>query len=138
MLRNALAFLALTATLTFGAPAVAGDRSGCNTDACERRVLIKSTHAKWRAVVADYGFDTLRARERCEAGGHGGWRLVTTGNGFYLGHQFEPRAWAGAGGRLRAGVPVGRWGGHPSRLEQDYRAVVWEGRHGGDPWPNCP
>ena len=137
MLRNLLAPLALTATLTFGAPAVAGDRSGCNTEACERRVLIRLTHDKWRAAVNAYGTATLRARERCEAGGHGGWRLVTTGNGFYFGHQFVPSSWAAVGGRLRAGVPVGRWARHPSRLEQDYRAVRLDAIQ-ADPWPNCP
>lgn len=138
MLRNALALLALVTTLTLGAPAIAGDRSGCNTDACERRVLIKVTHAKWRAVVEAYGFELLRAREKCEAGGHGGWRLYTTTGRFYFGHQFTPSSWDAVGGRLtRAGLPIGRWAKQPSRLEQDYRAARLDAIQ-ADPWPNCP
>lgn len=105
---------------------------------CQLRVNIKAAHAKWRPVVAAYGIERLRARMRCESGGHGGYKLSTTGNGFWFAHQFEPRAWTGAGGRIRGGRPVGVWTTQPSRLEQDYRAVIWEERHGGDPWPSCP
>lgn len=113
-------------------------RSGCNSKACELRVLKRQTFAKWRAGAAAYGLGTLRARMRCESGGHGGYRLSTNGNGFWFAHQFEPRAWTGAGGRIRGGVPVGVWTRQPSRAEQDYRAVLWDRRHGGDPWPRCP
>ena len=128
--------MAAALAVALAAPtATAGD--SCSS-ACEQRVLIKETHAKWRATVNAYGVATLRARMRCESGGHGGYSLTTTGNGFYFAHQFEARAWTGAGGRARGGVPRGRWAAHPSRLEQDYRAVVWERRHGGDPWPRCP
>jgi len=94
-------------------------------------------HAKWRTVVNGYGTARLDQRMRCESGGHGGYRLATTGNPFWFAFQFEPRAWYGAGGRQRRGRPAGVWTMQPSRLEQRYRAVVWERRHGGDPWPNC-
>ncbi len=99
---------------------------------------IRAAPAKWRTVVHAYGVERLRARMRCESGGHGGYSLATTGNGFWFSMQFEPRAWTGAGGRMRGGRPVGVWTRQPSMLEQDYRAVVWERIHGGDPWPNCP
>ena len=134
--RHARVGVVAALVLAFAAPAASAG-AACN-NACERRYLITTTHAKWRAAVNAYGVATLRARMRCESGGHGGYSLVTTGNGFYFAHQFEARAWTGAGGRARVGIPVGRWARHPSRLEQDYRAVAWERRHGGDPWPNCP
>lgn len=74
---------------------------------------------------------------RCESGSHGGYSLSTTGNSYWFAFQFNTTAWTGAGGRMRGGRPVGVWTMHPTRLEQDFRAVVWDGRHGGDPWPNC-
>lgn len=94
-------------------------------------------HAKWRPVVEAYGVERLRARMRCESGGHGGYSLSTTTGQYWFAHQFNVAAWTGAGGRYR-GSPVGVWTTQPSRLEQDYRAVIWERVHGGDPWPNCP
>ena len=106
-------------------------------DECEERVQKRVAHAKWRRVVNDYEPGLLRARMRCETGGHGGYEHVTNGV-FWFAHQFEPRAWAGAGGRIRNGRPVGVWSLQPERLEQDYRAVRWDWVHGGDPWPNCP
>lgn len=99
---------------------------------------VKTAHAKWRAAVARYGVGVLRARMRCESGNHGGYRLSTTGNGYWFAHQFNMQAWTGAGGRARGGRPVGVWTLQPSRLEQDYRAARWAQLHGGDPWPNCP
>ena len=105
---------------------------------CDIRVQKRVAHAKWSKTVRAYGISTLRARMRCESGGDGGYGLATTGNGFWFAHQFEPRAWVGAGGRMRGGRPVGVWSKQPSRLEQDNRAAIWHRRHGGDPWPNCP
>lgn len=99
---------------------------------------IRTAHAKWKPVVTAYGIGRLHARMRCESGNHGGYALQTTGNGFWYAHQFELRAWVGAGGRVRGGRPVGVWTRQPSRLEQNYRAAIWDRRHGGDPWPNCP
>lgn len=113
-------------------------RSGCNSKACERRVQKRVARAKWRGAVRRYGVGLLRARMRCESGGHGGYRLSTSGNGYWFAHQFNVAAWAGAGGRMRRGRPAGVWRQQPSRLEQDYRAVVWDRVHGGDPWPRCP
>lgn len=34
----------------------------------------------------------------CEAGGHGGWALVTTGNGYWWALQFDPDTWVAFGG----------------------------------------
>lgn len=99
---------------------------------------IKAAHAKWTKVVRAYGVGLLRARMRCESGHHGGYRLATTGNGYWFAHQFDVQAWTGAGGRMRRGRPAGVWTRQPSRLEQDYRAAVWDRKHGGDAWPNCP
>lgn len=110
---------------------------GCQTAACEKRVKIKAIHAKWRAVVNAYPAGVLAARARCESGGHGTYSLSTTTGVFWFAFQFEPRAWYGAGGRMRRGIPAGVWTRQPSRLEQQYRAIRWERIHGGDPWPNC-
>lgn len=106
--------------------------------ACVHRVTVRTTRAKWRAAVNAYGRGLLAARRACESGGDGGYRLDTTGNGYWFAYQHNPQAWAGAGGRIRGGRPVGVWTRHPSPLEQDYRAVVWDHRHAGDAWPNCP
>jgi hypothetical protein len=132
--------LALTAAVSLAAllPMPAGAHVGCHSKRCVKRVQVKAAHAKWRTAVRAYGVGLLRARMRCESGNHGGYRLATTGNGFWFAHQFEPRAWFGAGGRSRGGRPSGVWTRQPSRLEQDYRAVRWAHLHGGDPWPNCP
>lgn len=111
---------------------------GCNSHACEIRVQVRTAHEKWRSVVNTYPAGVLNARMRCESGGDGGYRLSTTGNGFWFSAQFEPRAWYGAGGRKRNGRPAGVWTMQPSILEQQYRTIIWERIHGGDPWPNCP
>lgn len=116
----------------------AAARASCRRMSCRRRVARSEVRERWRAAVRAYGIGLLRARMQCESGGDGGYRLSTNGNGFWFAHQFEPGAWYGAGGRRRRGRPAGAWTLHPSRLEQDYRAVVWDARHGGDPWPNCP
>lgn len=118
------------------APAEAHD--GCNTAPCEKRVAKRFAHEKWRKAVHRYGVGLLRARMLCESGHHGGWSLSTTGNGYWFGLQFDVGAWTGAGGRVRLGRPVGVWSTQPEPLEQKFRAVVWDYRHGGDPWPNCP
>jgi hypothetical protein len=110
----------------------------CHTASCQQRVEIRTAHAKWKPAVAAYGIGLLRARMNCESGNHGGYELATTGNGFWFSMQWEPRAWYGSGGRQRRGRPAGVWTMQPSPLEQNYRAVVWDRRHGGDAWPNCP
>lgn len=136
-----LSIMAAALVLSTGISAEFADaqnRDGCRTASCERRVAIRAVQKHWWVVVRGYGVGLLRARMRCESGGAGGYALAATGNGFWFAHQFEPGAWVGAGGRMRGGRPVGAWSTQPSRLEQDYRAVVWDRRHGGDPWPNCP
>lgn len=136
---------ALAATLTcgsgFGASSEAGKQEqGCTTKRCELRVTKRLVREHWRAAVQRYGVGLLRVRMACESGGHGGYRLATTGNGYWFAHQFNVGAWTGAGGRYsrELGRPVGVWSVQPGRLEQDYRAARWAGIHGGDPWPNCP
>lgn len=140
-----LPFLAAVAVFTLTGADAAGARAPeatavasvkCSTrSACAHR---RHVRAKWRRTVNAYGAGLLRARMNCESGSNGGYRLDTTGNGYWFAHQFNVAAWVGAGGRFRGGRPVGVWTRHPGALEQDYRAAVWDGIHGGDPWPNCP
>lgn len=124
--------------LTPATTAAAHQGVGCHTSACQLRVNIRLAHAKWRAAIAAYGPWRLRARMACESQSSGGYRLSTTGNGYWFAHQLNVGAWTGAGGRVRFGRPVGVWSMQPEPVEQDYRAVVWDHRHGGDAWPNCP
>ena len=133
-----IALLVVLAAFALAMAAIASARAPDCDRACDVRVQKRVAHEKWRATVRAYGPARLEARMRCESGGHGGYSLYTTGNSFYFAHQYEPRAWYGAGGRQRGGLPVGVWSKQPSRLEQDYRAVIWERKHGGDPWPHCP
>ncbi len=88
---------------------------GCSTPKCKRQ------------VVEPYR-DTLKARAHCESTNR---RTAHSPGGQYHGlYQFGLPDWRRAGG----------WGDphNASRLEQSFRAVVWQRRHGGDPWPNCP
>ena len=99
--------------------------AGCKKRACKLHVI--EPHKP-----------TLRARGACEAFGYSSrytrkltsGLLTNTGNGYYGRYQFDLPSWRGAGGRLSP-TSYG-W------IEQAYRAVVWQVRHGGDPWPNCP
>lgn len=106
---------------------------------CKRRVARRAVRRHWRHAVRAYGPWRLRARVGCESASAGGYRLSTTGNGFWFAHQFTPQTWHAAGGRIsvRLRRPVGAWTTQPTRLEQDYRAVVADAQQ-GDPWPNCP
>lgn len=105
---------------------------------CRTRVQKRVARKRWRRAVQAYGPGLLAARRRCETGSHGTYALSTTGNSYWYAYQHDVAAWAGAGGRVRHGRPVGVWTVHPSPLEQDYRAVKWDRIHGGDAWPNCP
>lgn len=136
--RLILAALAAVLIMPVAAPAPASAHTGCHSQACKQRVEIRVAHTKWRVAVANYGPGLLRARVACESLTSGGYRLSTTGNGYWFAHQFDVQAWTGAGGRMRHGRPAGVWSMQPEQLEQDYRAVVWDRKHGGDPWPNCP
>lgn len=119
-------------------PPIVMRAKGCNTRACEVRVERRRVRRRWRIKVRAYGEGLLAARRECETGSHGTYSLSTTGNGYWFAYQFDTDAWKGAGGKMKAGRPVGAWTVHPSPLEQDYRAARWDGIHGGDPWPNCP
>lgn len=120
------------------APAAAKAPEPCHTKRCEVRVNVRMAHERWRDTVRRYGRGLLAARMWCESGHDGGYRLTTTGNGYWFAHQFNVGAWTGAGGRVRFGHPVGVWSIKPTRLEQDYRAARWDALSAGDPWPNCP
>lgn len=111
----------------------------CRAVTCKRRVARKAAQRHWRRVVRAYGPGRLHARVACESASAGGYRLSTTGNGFWFAHQFTPATWHAAGGRIsvRLHRPVGVWTVQPTPLEQDYRAVVADAQQ-GDPWPNCP
>lgn len=143
MRRHLAPILAAAVLLTLAGAEPAGARADTSSATATRTCSGACAHrrhvrAKWRRAVNAYGVGLLRARMNCESGSSGGYRLDTTGNGYWFAHQFDVAAWTGAGGRFRGGRPVGVWRRHPGRLEQDYRAVVWDARHGGDPWPNCP
>lgn len=99
--------------------------AGCKKAACKKHVI--KPHKP-----------TLRARGACEAFGYQsrytrnlrhGLRVVSSA-GYRGRYQFDWGSWRGAGGK---GDPV-----NAGWLEQAYRAVVWQVRHGGDAWPNCP
>lgn len=115
-------------------------RESCRSRACKRRVCVsqscrarvawKAQRKRWRAAVNAYGPGLLAARRQCESGNHGLYR-ANTGNGFYGAYQFDRGSWRAAGGSTAFAHLA-------APLEQDYRAVVWDGMHGGDLWPNCP
>lgn len=107
-------------------------------DRCDQRCHRRASRRFMRRTVRAYGIPLLRARVACESADVGGYRLQTTGNGYWFAHQFNVTAWRAAGGHVTGGVPVGKWTTHPGRLEQDYRAVVLDRISLGDPWPNCP
>ena len=108
------AFVAVAARVAYAKP-------GCHSRACSTRVwhhhqrLIVRANAGWLARV-----------RRCESGGN---YRTNTGNGFYGAYQFDISSWRGAGG---VGMP-----NTASRLEQDYRALVWRQRAGVGAWPVC-
>lgn len=135
MRRRVLAAAAVAVALPV--PSAQAD-DGCGSSRCVERVARKAAKKKWRHAVRAYGTGLLHARMTCESGSDGGYSLATTGNGYWFSMQFNVGAWTGAGGRVRAGRPVGVWTRQPSKLEQQVRAVYWDRAHGGDPWPNCP
>jgi hypothetical protein len=128
---------ALAALHLPGAPEVPRP-APCRSEACVRRVSARLTRRRWRRAVTEYGRGLLNARGACESDTSGGYRLASTGNGYWFRYQFDVAAWVGSGGRTRFGRPVGAWSVQPSPLEQDYRAVRWDAVHAGDAWPNCP
>lgn len=94
---------------------------GCNTHACERRVLKKF---KIKFVRPYRGW--LYSVRMCESGGN---YRTNTGNGFYGAYQFVLSTWRSVGG----------WGMphlNPP-YEQDYRAVKLRRIAGTGPWPVC-
>lgn len=103
-----------------------------------QRAQHRSQIARWRAQARPYaGF--LARLVACESASSGGYRLTTTGNGFYFAFQFTARTWAAvAGGRTLGGIPVGYRGEQvPTRAEQDARAVRVLWAQGAGAWPVC-
>lgn len=143
--RAALAVAAAALAVAGLAPPTSG-AVACDTVTCaigwheqqQRKWHQHLIRARWGAAVREYGPALLDARAQCESGHHGKYRLSTTGNGYWFAFQFDVAAWTGAGGAYRRGRPAGKWSLQPGRLEQRYRAVRWDGIHGGDAWPNCP
>jgi hypothetical protein len=130
--------LVVAAALFLPGQPVKAPRPPCWRRVCRERVERRTARHRWRRAVVRYGRGLLHARMTCESGHDGGYRLATTGNGYWFAHQFNVGAWTGAGGRVRFGRPVGVWTVQPERLEQDYRAARWDALSAGDPWPNCP
>lgn len=109
----------------------------CKTHACKVRVGRKLTLRKWRRAVAPHR-GWLDRTGNCESASAGGYRLTTTGNGFWFRYQFTIRTWRSVGGHVRRGVPVGLDGErHPRHLEQDYRAIRVLASQGVGAWPVC-
>lgn len=98
--------------------------------------------AKWRRAAAPWRW-WLDVTGRCESGAAGGYHLRTTYNGFWFRYQFTAQTWRASGGKLglvKGGLePIGGWRHrlHPSRAEQDYRAVVTLRMQGKGAWPVC-
>lgn len=130
--------LAVVFSLAFTGHPAKLERPSCWRRTCVRRVTRRHAHRRWRRTVDRYGRGLLHARGACESDSSGGYALTTTGNGYWFRYQLNLQAWAGSGGRIRSGRPVGVWSMQPEPLEQDYRAVRWDQISGGDPWPNCP
>lgn len=127
----------LIASLAVVAPGKHHHHHGCKTNACERRVGRKHTLRRWRRDVAPFR-GWLDSTGGCESDSAGGYRLTTTGNGFWFRYQFTIGSWASVGGRVVGGVPVGIDGErHPMALEQDERAVRVLRSQGRGAWPVC-
>jgi hypothetical protein len=131
--------LLAAAALLAPVPAIETRHRGCNTRACDHRMTRKA-HAKtvrrWRRATAPYQ-GWLASTRACESGSSGGYRLATTGNGFWFAYQHTPRSWYAAGGRSRNGRPAGVRSLQPEPAEQDFRAVVTLRQQGAAAWPIC-
>lgn len=114
----------------------------CDSHTCKARVGRKARIAAWRAFVRPYRA-WLNSTGTCESGNAGGYRLRTTGNGFWFRYQFTPGTWRSAGGFLirygpHRGEPMGMHGEMvPKPLEQDVRAVRALHAQGRGAWPVC-
>lgn len=104
------------------------------TEARALRTTQRSVQKRHKAEVR------WRAKRRNAVRPYRGWLARTracesptgrdSNNGLYHGYyQFDVRSWYGAGGR---GMPC-----QASRLEQDYRAVIWLRKVGSGAWPVC-
>lgn len=107
-------------------PAWHGDRLEATERASRGKPAISGPRGQRKQGKAT---GNLNARVACESGGSGGYQ-ANTGNGYYGGYQFDLPSWRAAGG---SGYPH-----EATPEEQDKRARIWEQKHGGDPWPNCP
>lgn len=123
------------ASLAFVPAAAAAPGDRCSTSQCSAAVR-SAVRAAWRAEALPHA-RWIASTIRCESGGHGLYRLHTTGNGFWFAGQFTPSTWASVGGRLRAGRPVGVWSTLPDRAEQDARMVRVLRSQGRRAWPRC-
>lgn len=104
---------------------------------CVRRAYKRHPKFRWKAYAAPL-LSTLEAIVACESLSSGGYKLRTTGNGFYFAHQFDPQTWASVGGRIIEHEPYGYRGERvPSKIEQNYRAALLYRRRGAQPWPVC-
>lgn len=110
----------------------------CASRACKARVGRAARIAAWRAYVRPYR-GWLDSTGHCESDSAGGYRLRTTGNGFWFRYQFTAQTWASTGGRVIRGIgPVGMHGEMvPAPLEQDVRAVRALHAQGRGAWPVC-
>ena len=124
-----LSVLALIAPAPAAAAESAHHIRGCNTYACDHRVVRKAhakTIEKWQAIVRPYN-SWLERTARCESGGR--WHIAT-GNGFYGGLQFTLQSWRAVGGY---GMPI------PALYHGTtaYRGVRLRWLQGIGAWPHC-
>lgn len=110
----------------------------CRSNSCKRRMGRVARVSAWQALVRPYR-GWLDSTGNCESGSAGGYRLRTTGNGFWFRYQFTASSWHHAGGALDIrGAPVGMHGERvPAPLEQDVRAVRVRWAQGTGAWPVC-
>jgi hypothetical protein len=112
---------------------------GCRTRACIVRVdrrQHRRTVARWKRTARPYA-SWLRSTRTCESASAGGYGLSTTGNGFWFAYQHTAQSWYAAGGRQRAGRPVGVRSTQPTPAEQDFRAIITLRQQGRGAWPVC-
>lgn len=132
MARRALTVVALAVAMVTPAPASA-HRPGCNTRACDARVLHRERRAHWaRRHPWQHRFNRLPARGRawakCVSRHESGNRRVARESGYLSYFQWTEGTWLNAGGH---GNPEGvGW------FEQAVRAWRWHVAHPVGQWPN--
>lgn len=133
MTRRALTVVALAVAIITPAPASA-HRSGCQTRACDARILHRERRAHWaRRHPWHHAYNRLprlgHLWTRCVSGLESGNRRIARASGFLSYFQWTLGTWHNAGG---AGNPETAAGWY----EQAVRAWHWHLGHPSGQWPN--